>query len=177
MWIDCDTKDGWSRLAYATRGEGDPLIIYNFEEFHGSIPMPALSTIVVLRELQNNVASWQKMMGDAPFDYDTYVRLANKVLQDDVDLFIYYDRWFRDSDYRVEIYKKLGRLTPVVNFTGGTMLHVDERQRIGSSFDGHAYHGRAQEMNVLRRYEQVELQPIPAQMLVLNELIKEKANE
>ena len=166
--------DNVAPLSYTTPGIGEELTILNYENPLFVVPTEG-PRIVVLREIRNNVASWHKLTG-TEFNFDSYRSLAKAVLEDKPDIFIYYDHWFTDPGYRRRIIQKMAVLAPVV-FTDGDLNAVDQRQLFGSSFDQHQFDGRAQDMNVLRRYEQVTMPPIPDDVLALGEQVKEKADE
>ena len=65
-------------------------------------------------------------------------------------VFIIYDKWFIDIEYRKEISGKLG-----LEFSDEMLENVPKAGG-GSSFDGLKYNDKAQEMNVLNRYKQID---------------------
>ena len=80
-------------------------------------------------------------------------RLWNEYYQEyiktDSDIyFIIYDKWFTDINYRKKISSDLG-----LEFSDEKFETVPNAG-LGSSFDGLKYNGKAQQMNVLKRYEQ-----------------------
>jgi len=75
--------------------------------------------------------------------YDEYINRDSDII------FIIYDKWFTDIEYRKNISKKLG-----LTFSDEKFENVP-RAGSGSSFDGIVYDGKAQQMNVLNRYKEV----------------------
>jgi len=72
-------------------------------------------------------------------------------LKTDSDIyFIIYDKWVTDINYRKKISSDLG-----LEFSDEQFERVPGSGG-GSSFDGTKYDGKAQQMNVLKRYEQVD---------------------
>ena len=113
-------------------------------------------TIAVLRNPWNVIAShnkWNrggvlyKRKNEAIKIWNDYY---NKYLNNDLDiLFIIYDKWFSDKEYRKNIINKLG-----LEFSDEGFETVPKAGG-GSSFDGVEYNGNAQQMDVLSRYKQV----------------------
>ena len=75
--------------------------------------------------------------------YDEYITQESDII------FIIYDKWFTDIEYRKGISMKLG-----LTFSDEKFENVP-RAGSGSSFDGIMYDGKAQQMNVLNRYKEV----------------------
>jgi len=66
-------------------------------------------------------------------------------------VFLNFDRWFSDINYRKSLSKKLG-----IAFTDhglGKVMKVGTGSRVGSSFDRIKYDGEAQKMKVLERWK------------------------
>jgi hypothetical protein len=76
--------------------------------------------------------------------YGIYLENANDYV------FVIYDKWFQDIEYRKEISKKLG-----LEFSDEN-LNLVSGEGNGSSFNKREYDGRAQQMNVLNRYKQID---------------------
>ncbi len=63
---------------------------------------------------------------------------------------VLYDKWFQDAEYRRELAERLGMPT-----SENGLLRV-ATEGGGSTFDGHKFEGRAQEMKVLTRWEHLK---------------------
>ena len=119
-------------------------------------------TIVILRNPWNIVASHIKHSGKTfrspktiinriPTIYPLWCDYYKHYINNTEDLtFIIYDKWFNDIDYRKSISLKLG-----LNFIDIGLNFVAE-EGDGSSFDGRNFNGKAQNMDVLRRYENID---------------------
>jgi len=82
--------------------------------------------------------------------WEEYAREAlgiKKYLPEDA-VFINYNKWFLDQEYRQEISSQLG-----LEFAD-RWLNMVTKHGTGSSFDKTRFDGRAQEMNVLNRWEE-----------------------
>jgi hypothetical protein len=140
-------------------GDGNNLIRFEglgFSEFRNK-DIPNAKTIAVFRNPWNAIASQTQWKIGTPLYkrrrqainlwtdyYSEYIKKESDVI------FIIYDKWFVDKKYRKEISNKLG-----LKFSDEKFESVPNAGR-GSSFDGIKYDGRAQEMNVLNRYKQVD---------------------
>lgn len=80
--------------------------------------------------------------------YDYFINNNNENL-----VFIIYDKWFIDIEYRKEISKKLGL---VFNDENLNLIH---HTGSGSSFTKQMYNGYAQQMKVLNRYDETKNYP------------------
>jgi hypothetical protein len=144
----------------------------NYEDqWAGSRLLDSLQpTVLVLRTLPNLVASRMKQKQErAPAMclndsfYNMYIDMAAAALDTDLapfpDLYvILYDKWFMDEAYRRQVTDDLNaRWGLRLVYNEDALNTVVNCEKWGSSFDGHAFQGKAQEMNVLRRYEQFGL--------------------
>jgi len=126
------------------------------EEWVNKFELGDMKTIMILRNPWNQMASHIQWRPESSPDRRNYVIELISDFQDDyltgikdID-FIIYDKWFQDINYRKQISSQLG------------LEFSDEGLQIvfgaggGSSFNGIEYDGKAQEMDVLNRYKQVD---------------------
>ncbi len=81
-------------------------------------------------------------------------------------LFINYNRWFNDKNYREMIMFSLG----LDNYDRGLQEVPDFGE--GSSFDLRGFHGRAQEMNVMNRWQLMQDDPLYMEIMEDPELLR-----
>ena len=111
--------------------------------------------IIVLRDIHNYLASlsaaWfsaDDLIEPMMALYKTYAQQAQKVRDGSSEyVFINFNRWFSAKNYRIETAKKLGFKT-----SGEAFKRVPTNGG-GSSFDGIAFMGKADEMQVLQRWK------------------------
>ena len=111
--------------------------------------------IIVLRDIHNYLASllaaWfnsNDQVEPMMVLYKSYARQAQKVVDGDSSfVFINFNSWFLSKDYRIKTAERLGFKT-----NGAAFKRVPTNGG-GSSFDGMAYMGRADEMQVLQRWK------------------------
>lgn len=110
--------------------------------------LKADKTILIIRDPINNLASLMKHRG-VLLPTHKFVPLWNDYAYNWNNpniVTIIYDKWFVNSDYRRLIESKLG----LIETDNG--LNDVHPTGMGSSFDGMEYQGKAQEMNVLKRW-------------------------
>jgi len=90
----------------------------------------------------------------------------------DSKLIILFDKWFQSEDYRKRIAFLLG-----AEYTDRTSKGIEGVIRVGSSFDGRDYHGKAQKMKVLDRWKNFKDNDLYREILLGDEDIVEKTKE
>jgi len=118
--------------------------------------------IVIIRNPWNNMASeiqWYYNGRNYNVPQNKLIELWNEYYdyfinkKDDKFVFIIYDKWFIDEEYRKSISEKIG-----LSFSDEN-LNLIEKTGNGSSFTKRLYDGHAQQMNVLNRYEETKNYP------------------
>jgi len=116
--------------------------------------------IVVLRSPFNNLASIAQDRGNNSFRKQSAFSFKEMWMKYAYELIgttnffspgkvpFLFDEWFVNKEYRKNLASLLG-----LEFTD---LGLNEVTRRGSSFDKKRYHGKAQEMNVLNRWSQID---------------------
>ena len=135
--------------------------------------------VIVLRDFRNWVASCVKMAkrDNKPVeeiisddDIQTYSDHLYWYSPVGSMVFIKYNQWFTDLDYRKEITTKLG-----LNFTDACRDQLSIFGD-GSSFDGMSYLKNATQMNVTERYKQMADDPDYLAILYKHRLVLEKSD-
>jgi hypothetical protein len=137
-----------------------------------------LFTIIVLRDLRNTVASIIRSTSKHVLDHrllhvtgawrgyaHRYLKQCRFCVGDKDIYFILFDKWFSDSKYRQQICADLG-----IPFTDAGINRMSGYAG-GSSFDGKRFDGRAQEMDVLNRWQNFQSHEL-YQSRCTNELLK-----
>ena len=114
--------------------------------------------VLIVRNPFNNLASLSKMRPSLtqkliPTFKEMWIQYAEEALFKTNWLFpkvvFLFDKWFSNEEYRKELSLALG-----CSFTDAGLNRI--HGSIGSSFDGKRFDGKAQEMNVLGRWKQLE---------------------
>ena len=175
----CGIKNiGGSEIRVYGNGNGTHRHIHNFENFdlekinHLCVKTPFSRFILVMREARNWIASCLKRRETARYEYekDVFRKLPERMalwkqhaamaLERPAWLtVILFDRWFSDAEYRQWICRRLD-----LPFTDAGLNEV-VRFGNGSSFDGIDFDGRAQEMDVLKRWKEFEHDPLMKRMM------------
>lgn len=130
--------------------------------------------IIIQRDFKNWIASLITYFKFKEIDsYTSYItiweNLSNNYNNKDV-LFIKYNEWFKNIEYRKEICKNLD-----LKFTDEGLNEVKKFGN-GSSFDNLQFNDNAQKMNVLRRYEQLEDDELYKKIINNNQHLLELSN-
>jgi hypothetical protein len=139
-------------------------------------PDPFVFRILLLRSVYNNLASRLQMNKrravkvTACYDensIDVWKRLARRALHPEPgEFYVSYDRWCTERDYRRELEDTFS-LHPYTDDEDRMVANFAATGFLPSSFDRLKFQGRALEMNLMRRFEQIEL---PAEVLSDDEL-------
>jgi hypothetical protein len=118
------------------------IIILQLRSFKNWIASYAKSnSIGKTRRIINKNVNWWYNVAKEFYEETNYLKEYNKVIK------IYYDTFFQNKEYRKIVCEALG------GTYNENMLNVVTNKGGGSSFDGLSYNGKAQQMNVLKRYE------------------------
>ena len=137
----------------------DNLTIFSIEDFYIFSPnQEDIKPIVIIREPKNWMASRIKATLN-PDVIQVWLGHANSSLYK-----IIFDKWFQSEEYRRQICKDLN-----LNFSDQALNKVVDAGE--SSFDKFTYHEKAQQMNVLNRWQEYKDHPDMRQVLY-NEHVK-----
>ena len=138
--------------------------------------------LILLRSPHNNLASLfaSRLRGriDKINDFQyLWKQYADEVLSitnylGDSKIVILFDEWFQSENYRKYLSSLLG-----VEYTDRTDVGINRVIRLGSSFDGKKYQGKAQQMKVLDRWKKYKDNSEYREILLGDEDIVERTKE
>lgn len=134
-------------------------------------------TVIVLRDPYNMIASW--LARDTPVTpeiIELWKSYAYELLGKTSDLsektvFVNFNAWFSDSDYRQKLAHKLG-----LTFTDNGISQISHHGG-GSSFDGQTLSGNAKKMGVLTRFHDYLDKPEFQNIFKADPAIEQLSNE
>jgi hypothetical protein len=138
--------------------------------------------LILLRSPHNNLASLfesrlrarKQWIENFRFYWKQYARECLFITNylGDSKIVVLFDEWFQSEDYRRRISSLLD-----MDYTERTEVGINYVIRMGSSFDGKEYYGRAQEMKVLDRWKVYKDNSSYREVLLGDEDMIEKTKE
>lgn len=108
-----------------------------------------LKPVLIVRDPYNWLASWMSHTHFIPDNLEKDISMYLDNLSQDTDM-INFNKWFVSREYRDVVAHKLGITNRDIGINSVTSFGK------GSSFDKKSFDGRAQEMKVLRRWENMK---------------------